>query len=395
MTEERNMKWINFLHLYQPVNKDAYFIQEATEQSYKRIVRALEENPRTRFTLNIQGCLFLRWEELGESKLIARIKKLIEMGQVELTGTCAYHPLAPLVPIDEVEKQIKENETILRKHFGDNFKPKGFFFPEMAYGVEVAKLVKRLGYEWIIIDEIANGGQFGNVDFAKIYQDKNSDLKVVFRMRDLSQNFVPDILGNDEALKKYKNSNDLYITATDAELYGLRHIDHTAEFEKLLKNADLNTETISEYIKDKQIIKTKLVPCNWESTEDELAKKMPYALWLNPKNKIQKQLWKLVDMTYSVINNNADDENINWARWHFVRGLASCTFWWASGRDFQLFGSISWSPDEIERGINEFIRAIRSLHNEDTRSVKIKSEKLYIKIKQLIWNEHWEYRWKK
>jgi len=389
------MQWINFLHLYQPVNKDAYFIQEATVMSYHRIVRGLEENPRTKMTLNIQGCLFLRWEELGETGLIKRIKKLIEKGQVELTGSCAYHALAPLVPIDEVEKQIRENEEILRKHFGAEFKPKGFFFPEMAYGVDVAKLVKSLGYEWLLLDEISGTGKFGAIDFNKVYQDQNSDLKVVFRMRKLSQNFVPDILGNDERLLEYKNEQDLYVTATDAELYGLRHIDHTAEFEKLLKKSDLQTETISEFIHDKKITKIKVVPSNWEATEVELAKGIPYALWRDSKNKIQKQLWKLTELAYSVIKDNPDDTNTAWARWHFVRGLASCTFWWASGRDLQLFGSVSWSPDEVERGINEFIRAIRSLHNEETRSAKIKGEKLYIKIKQMIWSEHWEYYWKK
>jgi len=363
--------------------------------SYHRIVRALEENPLTKFTLNIQGCLLMRWEDLGEDDLIRRIKKLIERGQVELTGSCAYHVLAPLVPLDEVEKQIKENEEILRKHFGADLKLRGFFFPEMAYGVDAAKLVKSLGYEWLILDEISGTGRFGDIDFSKVYVDQNSNLKVIFRMRKLSQNFVPDILGNEARLAEYQNEQELYITATDAELYGLRHIDHTAEFEKLLKKDDLETETISEFIHDKKATKITVGPSNWEATEIEITKGIPYALWSDPKNKIQKQLWKLTDLAYNVIKDNTDDDNAVWARWHFVRGLASCTFWWASGRDLQLFGSVSWSPDEVERGINEFIRAIRSLHNEETRSVKIKGEKLYIKIKQMIWSEHWEYHWKK
>ncbi|MBU4216479.1 hypothetical protein L6270_01725 [Candidatus Parcubacteria bacterium] len=389
------MLWINFLHLYQPANKDAYFIQEATDMSYRRIVRALEENPQTKFTLNIQGCLFAHWEALNEGDLIGRIKKLVKKGQVELTGTCAYHPLVPLIPLEEVERQIKENEIILQKHFGSDFKPRGFFFPEMAYGVEAAKLVKSLGYEWIIVDEIAHGGQFGNVDFSKNYLDENSGLKVVFRMRGLSQNFVPDILGNDQKLLDYKNKHELYITATDAELYGLRHLDHTAEFEKLLKRADLKTLTISEHLQNKTAVKVKITPCNWESTESEITKSVPYALWLDPRNKIHKQLWNLANLANEVIENNAEDENIIWAQRHYTLGLASCTFWWASGRDFKLFGSVSWNPDEVERGVNEFIRAIRSLHNVETRSVKIKGEKLYIKIKHMIWHEHWEYHWKK
>ena len=59
------MLWINFLHIYQPVNTDAYIIREATDRSYLRLIRALEEHSDLHFTFNISGCLFLRWKELG------------------------------------------------------------------------------------------------------------------------------------------------------------------------------------------------------------------------------------------------------------------------------------------------------------------------------------------
>ncbi len=389
------MLWINFLHLYQPANSDAHVIEEAIEKSYSRIVRALEEHPKIKFTLNIQGCLILRWEEMGYEWLIKKIDELIKKGQVELTGTCAFHPLMPLISAEEVESQIKTNEKILKKHFGKNFKPKGFFLPEMAYSKEVAKIIKKNGYKWIILDEIAKSGKLKNENLNNVFEDKESSLSVVFRNRELSQNYVPDILRSDIHIQRFKNKENIYITATDGELYGLRHIDHTAEFEKLLDKSDLKTQTISEYIEGKTKEKTSIVPCSWESTEKELERKLPYALWLDPKNKIQKKLWELANLTYDTIKDNPNDENIYWVKWHFVRGLASCTFWWASARDLKLFSGISWSPDEIERGINEFIRALRAFHDEDTRKTKIKAEKLYIKIKQMIWDKHWNYYWKK
>ena len=65
--------WINFLHIYQPINTDAYIIKEATDKSYWRIINALNEHPKINFTLNISGCLLLRWEELGYKKLIVNI----------------------------------------------------------------------------------------------------------------------------------------------------------------------------------------------------------------------------------------------------------------------------------------------------------------------------------
>ncbi len=397
------MLWINFLHFYQPANADAHIIKEATEESYLRIARALEENPDVRFTLNITGCLVLRWEDLGYGGLIEKIKKLIKRKQVELVGTAAYHPILPLIPEKEAVTQIKEQEKILKKYFGAE-RPDGFFLPEMAYSPKTGRLIKKMGYKWIILDEIAYNGKLKQVDFNKQYYDKTIGLKIVFRSRELSKSYVPDKLR--ELIKRQNKArrgktdslagNSVFLTATDAELYGLRHIDHTAEFEKLLKRQDLKTQTISEFLKnasDRAAVRP--LASNWESNEKELKNRLPYALWRDKKNKIQQKLWRLTDLVYKTVEKNKKDKNYYWARWHLVRGLASCTYWWASAKDFRLFGPISWSPDEIERGVNELIRSIRALENEKTRKDKIKAEKLYIKIKQMIWHKHWSYYWKK
>ena len=384
------MQWINFLHLYQPANTDAHIIKEATDESYTRIIRAIEEHDNVKFTMNIQGCLFLRWDELGYSWLIEKIARLVNSGKIDLTGTAAYHALLPLIPEIEIEKQIKEHEEILQKYIGKDYKPKGFFLPEMAYSKKIGKIVKKLGYEWIILDEIAMNGKLNQVDFTKNYIDKNSKLKVIFRSREKSLNYIPDLID-----KQLINDN-LLITATDGELYGLRHIDHTAVFEKILKDKKLETKTISKFLNENHVTeKIDLVDSSWESTEKELEKNQPFILWKNKKNKIHNQLWDLANLTIETINKYPNDSNHTWARWHLVRGLASCTFWWAAARDFKLFSGISWNPDQIERGINELIRAIRSLEDVTTRETKIKAEKMYIKLKQNIWTKHWKYYWKK
>lgn len=382
------MIWLNFLHFYQPANAEDRHIKEATEKSYLRIIRALEKHPNIKLTLNIAGCLLERWENLGYLNLIGRIKKLINKGGIELTGTAAYHPLLPLAPKKEIVRQIKENEQILKKHFGGHFKPAGFFFPEMAYSEEAGKIVKKLGYKWIILDEIAFAGKLGQVDFNKIYRDKMNGLKIIFRSRRISQGYVPEIISN---FLRNHNSKIL-ITATDAELYGLRHEDPTDEFEKLLANKKLKTSAISEFIELNQASLKKIspLPSNWESTEKELRQKRPYALWHNPQNKIQQMLWQLANLACQALKKNKKDKNYIAARWHLVRGLASCTFWWASGRDLRhVFGPVAWSPDEIERGLNDLTRAIRSLSNKKTKKVKLKAEKLNVKIRLAIWEKHW------
>jgi len=390
----KKLTWINFLHLYQPANADDNRIVEATEKSYARIIRALKENPRIKFTLNIMGCLFVRWQETEQEDIIKKIKALVKKGQIELTGSAAYHPLLPLIPEDEIIKQVKENENILKEYFGKNYKPSGFFLPEMAYSAKAAKIIRSLGYRWLILDEIAYNGKLGEADISKVYQDKNSNLLVVLRSRKFSSSYVPDLLKQET---KKLAGVELAITATDGELYGLRHEDPTAEFEKILKNRKIITQTISEYIAEnegREIVKFR--DSNWEATERELIFRRPYALWVNKGNGIQKNIWQLAELAMRTIERHEDDENYDWARWHLVRGMASCTFWWASEKDFSyIYGPYAWNPDEIERGIRELIKSIRSLEATTTRKTKIKAEKLYVKIKKMIWDKHWSVHWKK
>lgn len=393
------MLWINFLHIYQPANADGHIIKEATDESYRRIIRALEEHPKIKFNLNINGCLFLRWEELGYVDLIKKIGRLIKKGQIDLTGTACYHPIIPLIAEKEIKRQIKENEEILKKHFGKNFKPQGFFFPELAYSPIAAKIISDLGYKWILLDEIAVTNEPKEADFNQVYLDKNSGLKAIIRSRKLSNSYVPEtitkILNNNQKVK-VERRQAIAITATDGELYGLRHIDHKAVFEKLLKRRDLETVTISEFIMRHQEVQPIKPPAHsWATSEKELAKSEPFNLWQEETNTVQKKLWQLTDLAYQTIEANHSDDNYSWARWHFVRGLQSCTFWWASAKDFRLFGPISWSPDEIERGVNELVRSIRALESEDTREAKIKAERFWVAIKKMIWEHHWIYYWKK
>ena len=297
-----------------------------------------------------------------------------------------------MIPEDEIRHQILENEEILKKHFGEDFKPVGFYFPEMAYSSAAAKVVKEMGYEWTILDEIAFSGKLGVADCGKIYQDQNSGLKVVLRSREISNKYVPKAINEILYNPEFKDKD--IVTGTDGELYGLKHIDHTAVFEALLKKTDLKTITISDFVKEESSpMAINIKPHSWATTEAEYKAKQPFNLWQNKKNKIQMKLWELANLVYNTIEENKNDKHYNLARWYLVRGFASCSFWWASGKDFELFGSISWSPDEIERGLNEFIRAIRSLDNRDTRKDKLKAEKLYLAIKKEVWSKHWNKHW--
>ncbi len=385
--------WVNLLHFYQPPTADNETVIEAAEKSYKRIISALERNPDIKMTLNFSGCVLEKLSQLGFNDLISSIKKLAASEQIELTGTAAFHPILPLLPPAEIERNIKVNQDIFEKFFGHDLKPKGFFLPELAYSQPTAKIIKKSGFDWIMLDQISAQGRLeDDFNFSRLYLDKTSDLKIFFRSRQLSQSYVPKTIF--DLINSGKPA--LAITATDAELYGLRHADFSATFEKLLKRPELETKTISQFLnglKDSTDISP--VASSWESTEDELKNNLPFALWQDKKNKIQVLLWQLANLAIETVSKYTGDANFSWARLHLDKGLSSCTFWWASARDFKLFSSISWNPDEIERGVNQLIRSIRAIADQQSRDAKIQAEKLYIDIKKKIWQKHWNYYWNK
>ncbi len=399
------MLWLNFLHFYQPANTEFYNIRKALDKSYWRLLRLVEEHPEIKMTFNISGCLLERLEEAKEKAFLDRLKFLVKKGRIELTGSAYYHGFLPLLPEKEVVRQIKDNEKILKKIFGKNFKAAGFFLPEMAYSVAVAKIVKRLGYEWIILDEIAlSGGTKLRPDINKLYIDEVSGLKVIFRDRQLSSSYPPDKLLGEIKAKLVKKTDGLLIekiniSATDAELYGLRHEDPSGEMEKIVKVKDIKFLTLSAYINKlskKKAQKIKIWPCSWESTDKEVRAGQAYALWQNKNNKIQTLLWKFAYLALALDEKYKKDKNYSWYRWHLSRGLASCTFWWASARDFsKIFGPYAWSPDDIERGLEDLVRSVRSLNDKKTKKQKLEAEKYYLKIKKLIWEEHWKKHWQK
>ncbi len=384
------MIWVNFLHLYQPANIEGFQIEEAYEKSYSRLLRVMENNPEIRMTFNISGCLLERLEELGKIDFINSIKKLNQEGRLDLTSSAAYHGLLPLLPKEEVRKQIQENEAILKKYFGSDFKAEGFFLPEMSYSAEVAKIVAEFGYQWIILDEISSVRK--DLDFNKVYLDKASGLKVVFRNRKHSRAYPPD-----EAVKLKKDGVNVFISATDGELYGLRHQDPTGEMEKIAEDDSIVNKSVTEYILESSqndLVEIEIRNSSWESEEPDIEKGKPFALWQDKDNEIHRDLWEMTNFVMSLQDKYGKDINSKWCRWHLVRGLASCTYWWASANDFSIsFGPYAWNPDIVERGLNDLLRAARAISDKDSLKDKLIAEKMYLNIREKLWKEHWTKHW--
>lgn len=387
---EKKLNWINFFHFHQPAYQEINIVKQISKQSYDFLIKIFKENPSFYTTINFTGALTELLIKSKQTRIIQGLKPLIQKGQIELTGTAKYHPILPLISESQIIRQIEINNKIQQANFGAAYSPKGFFCPEMSYSPKVGKIIQKMGFKWIILDQIHyNGSTKNNINYSKKYEIKGLGLKVLFRNREISKSYVPQSV--EKILNQQKKySQDFLVTATDAEMYGHAHVDNTKTFSKILKNNNLKTYTVSNYLnKINGLTKVSPISTSWETWEDDLEKKLNYPLWNNPKNKIQQALWKLAKQAIKFNEQHNTIKNDPWAQKHLDRGLSSCSWWWSSERKPDIFSPLTWHPDQIERGANELIRSIRSISSLDKQD-KIKAERLFAKLLTLVWEKHWK-----
>ncbi len=375
------MKWLNFLHIYQPPTQTREIVDKVTKESYELIVNLVKKYPRLKVTMNINGSLLELWETYENKNIIFDFKSLVEKGRIELVGSAMYHPILPLIPPEEIRNQIELNREISRRIFGPNYSPKGFYLPEMAYSPEAGRIIKEMGYEWIILDEIHAGKK---IDPKVRYALTDIGLKVIFRNNTASRTFPPEYVFEKKLLEL-----PYLVTAHDGELYGHWHKDDKGFYERAFTCHDIEFVFASEYLeslsKEKKI---SIRNASWESTEDEIGANIPYSLWKNPNNEIHEELWNLANMSSSLVRSKKKDANIGVASRHLSRGLSSCAWWWSSERKLGPFSPITWNPTEIEKGATELIEAVRSLKGSDPK-LKEKAEHAFKNLRDTVWNKHW------
>lgn len=377
------LHWVNFLHFYQPPNQEIAILRGVANESYRLILKLLKTYPNIFLTANISGSLLEQLNQEEFRDIVSGFKTYLEEGRLELVGSAMYHPILSLLSPNEIERQIRLHDDISRRIFGESYKPKGFFIPEMAYSNEVGKVIKNFGFSWIILDQAHFGGE-PNPEVA--YAIQSIELGVVFRNRKFSKTFPPEYI-----IKNLSSISSSYlITAHDAEVYGHWHKEDYGYYEKAFSHPEISLITVSQYLamlnKKEYVIPKKT---NWEATAEDIKSGISFALWYHPKNEIHQKLWRFAKFAIRSINEYADDENYFSARNHLDRGLSSCSWWWASEAKPDVFSPVTWNPTVVERGVNELMKSIRSL-SRLPKTEKVKAEKMRSALLFLVWKNHWE-----
>ena len=133
--------WAQLLHFYQPPTQSPGVLRKIYRESYKPLIEVLLKYPQARITVNINGVLTEMLHDCGHDDIIDGLKRLVERGQIEFTGSGKYHPILPLIPRKEVERQIYLNSVT-----------NGYFFKNLydcffTYDRSFFVLVLETGYD--------------------------------------------------------------------------------------------------------------------------------------------------------------------------------------------------------------------------------------------------------
>jgi predicted glycosyl hydrolase (DUF1957 family) len=274
--------------------------------------------------------------------------------------------------------------------FGSGYRRQGFYLPEMACSRRVLEILDRMGFEWVILDEIAFCGKLKSFDKTKVYKIKDLKLKAVFRNRTISDQFVPEKI--KELSGSFADKETSIITATDGELYGHHHQDFYNMTREAFSDSNIRSYKVSDFVHDfgqGELEEADPVMSSWGSTEEDVAAGIPFSYWKEPENAIQDKLWQFADFACQEVESSNRDENYEVARGFLDKGFSSCHFWAASGKKSMVWKNVIWNPDVIEKGNLFFMKAVRSLYRMDTEK-RLCAERRFAEINQMIWKNHWE-----
>ncbi len=353
--------WANFFHMYQPPDWNRRVVKRVIRECYRPFFRLLKRQPSIRLTLNLCGSVTEQMESLDAGDVVADIRQLLERKQIEVTATVKYHPLVPLLPETEIERQIALNDDCHRSAFGSAYSPRGFYLPEMCYSERTGRMLANLGYAWTILDEISLTGTLGAVDFERGYRLNKTPLKLIFRNRTISDLFFMDALKSPDVfltvVQRDPRVHDRLITGVDIENLGHHNPRLLKTWFALARSRRFRLLTLSELLRTyRRWESAHPVASNWASRESELLHGHPYYLWKNKQNSIHRLQWKLTELTIRAVKSSSQPyAQQTGARQLLDKALASDQYWWASASPW-------WSVELVSAAARKYLAVLALLN---------------------------------
>jgi alpha-amylase len=139
------------IHAHQPCGNFEHVLERAYETSYLPFIEQLEEHPGVRLGLHYSGPL-LTWIEEHRPEYFARLRKMVQTGQVELVGGGFYEPILVSIPPEDQFEQITRLSAYLEKHFGKL--PSGAWLAERVWEPQLPSALAAANVAYTLVDDM-------------------------------------------------------------------------------------------------------------------------------------------------------------------------------------------------------------------------------------------------
>ena len=327
------------------------------------------------FTVNVSFSLIEFLENFGYDTILEKLCKAAKLRKAEFTGSGAYHPILPLLPEKEAERQIKLNEAGLQKFLGLP-KPKGFHLPELVFTPQTAELLRKCGYRWTVTDDehwqVMHGGEvphdfipsmngFGVFLQSRLWHKYITDTRA---RRDANQ-FLGEL---ESGLQNWLGDEHGYIViAADAETFG-HHIAGYFQFLEDLtdisnkRTGSVKFGTLSEIFNAFPERAANVPPSGWALNREDIWTQNWFPLWKNENNRVQNLMWQILETAWEIVD-GADEKS----RRLLDKANNSCQFWWVSREHWEPGIAFKTAPFIIElfkRQLGSLPKKVESLFKE-------------------------------
>lgn len=375
------MIYLGFLlHIYQPPEQYKEVLDRVVNECYKPLFKLIYEKQNSNFTFNINWSLTELLIKNSYNDVIELIKKCLNAGKIEITGSAAYHVILPLVPKEVQKRQININYESSRKVFGPNYKALGFFPPEMAYGHEIIQEIRQAGYQWTITEDIPYGCIHNEVPYnyvpsvdnlAVFLRSNHWSNRVSFDKDDKGKHFSGEKIAEWMVyeLDNWFRGNDGYIIlAMDGETFGHHVKSHIEYFlgpflDALEKHKNkIQPVKITNLLDIFPKLEKSIPPGSWSTTEVDFWRGDFYPLWKSEYNKCHKIIWELTNIAIKSVSKILEN---------FDKSLNSCTYWWCPPTP----DSNESMPVMTKKGIDMLINIVKQTNSADVdKALKLQKE---------------------
>ncbi len=366
------MYWVNFLHIYQPSDQSKEILKRVANESYRPLFKGFLKIKDFKINININGALTEFLAREGYDDIIKNIRELSETGRLEFTESAKYHALLPFLSEEQIKRQIDKNRKVNRKYFGKTYNPVCFFPPEMAYSKKVGKIISKLGYKMILLDEISYKGEYTPIPKDYLVEVKDGkNLIAALRERRVSNCIMSALIKNRKefikSLKEDLSKNEYLCTAMDGETFGHHRPGLEKALFKIISGKEPKQLFLSElpnYFEVRENFSP--IKSTWASSQEDIDKGIQFYSWKDPKNEVHKLQWKFFDY---VVNLSKEKNLTKNSQERIDRAMASDQFFWASGEPW-------WSIEVIEKGAWMLLEALKGIPKVTKKQIK-KGEEYY------------------